>query len=84
MYKPVETFGFEGFFTFDRLSLEEASVHEKQVLPQGLEWGRKWEYRWFFTTITIPKCCEGKSVVFVCSSGKIFLREIGRQFKIYI
>ncbi len=70
MYKPIEEFGFEGFFTYDRLSLEEAMKHEKQVLPQGLEWGRKWEYGWFFTTITIPKCCAGKRVVFAAKQGE--------------
>ena len=70
MYEPIEKFGFEGFFTYYRLSLEEATEHEKQALHQGLEWGRKWEYGWFFTQITLPDECKGKRIVFAAKQGE--------------
>lgn len=63
-YAPVGATAFEGFFTYDRLSFEDAVKHDRQKLPQGLRWGRKWEYGWFFTQITIPKECEGERVCF--------------------
>ena len=63
-YVPVGTTEFEGFFTYDRLSYEDAVKHDRQKLPQGLRWGRKWEYGWFFTQITVPKECEGKRICF--------------------
>ena len=70
MYKPVAEFGFEGFFTYDRLSLDEAKKHEKKPLPAGMRWGKKWEYGWFFTTITIPEECAGKRIIFSAHQGE--------------
>lgn len=70
MYKPVGEFGFEGFFTYDRLSLEDAKKHERHILPKGLEWGKKWEYGWFFAQIEIPKECSGKKIVFAAKQGE--------------
>ena len=63
-YIKTDTVEFEGFFTYDRLSLDEALAHKKEFLPQGFEWGKKWEYGWFFTTVTIPEECKGQRVVF--------------------
>lgn len=70
IYKSVEEFGFAGFFTYDRLSLDEAKAHERQSLSPGMKWGKKWEYGWFFTKITIPKSCEGKRVIFAAKQGE--------------
>ena len=44
MYKPVGELAFEGFFTYDRFRLDEAKKQERKPLPQGMSWGRKWEY----------------------------------------
>jgi len=64
VYNKTAEVEFEGFFTYDRMSLDEALAHKKEFLPQGLEWGKKWEYGWFFTTVTIPEKCKGQRVVF--------------------
>ena len=47
MYSPLESVEFQVFFTYDRLSLQEAEAREKMPLPEGMRWGRKWEYGWF-------------------------------------
>lgn len=70
IYKPVQNLEFEGFFTYERLSLKDALSSPRQALPDGLEWGRKWEYGWFFTTITIPSECKGKKVIFEAKQGE--------------
>ena len=64
MYAPSGSFGFEAFFTYDRLTLEEALKHKRQPVKNGTPWGRKWEYGWFFGKITIPESCKGEKVVF--------------------
>lgn len=71
MYTHMGEVEYTGFFTYEKLSLKEALEHEKNPLPEGLEWGRKWEYGWFFAEITIPKECEGKRVGFVASKRRI-------------
>ncbi len=63
-YKRVGTTNFEGFLTYDRLSLDEAKAHERKPLDAGFQCGKKWEYLWLFTTVTIPSECEGKDIIF--------------------
>lgn len=70
IYVPMGEIGFDGFFTYDRLSLSDAARHERQALSVGLKWGRKWEYGWFFTRIIIPEECMGKRVVFSAELGE--------------
>jgi len=65
MYKPVGEVEYKGFFTYEKMSLEEASKQEKSIFPKGMQWGKKWEYGWFFTEVTIPQECAGERVIFV-------------------
>ena len=58
MYSPLESVEFQGFFTYDRLSLQEAEAREKMPLPEGMRWGRKWEYGWFFAEVDVPPAQE--------------------------
>ena len=58
MYSPLEPVRFQGFFTYDRMSLQEAEVREKMPLPEGMKWGRKWEYGWFFAEVDVPSAQE--------------------------
>ncbi len=58
MYSPLESVEFQGFFTYDRLSLQEAEAREKMPLPEGMRWGRKWEYGWFFAEVDVPQAQE--------------------------
>lgn len=60
MYSPLETVRFQGFFTYDRLSLQEAEAREKMPLPEGMRWGRKWEYGWFFAEVDVPNGISGE------------------------
>lgn len=78
MYKPVGECVFEGFFTRDRLTLEEATAHEKQPIPAGTPWGEKWEYGWFFTTVTIPEEAKGERIEFMAELGECIFFVNGR------
>ncbi len=70
IYSPVGQFGYSGFFTYEHLSYEQALAHERQPLADGLHWGKKWEYAWLFTQITIPPECRGQRVVFTAQPGE--------------
>ena len=70
MYSKCDSVTFQGFVTRDRLSFEDALAHEKQTFEEGERWGKKWEYGWFFTEVTIPKTCQGKRVVFKAELGE--------------
>jgi len=70
MYKIYDQVNFEGFFTYDRLSLEETVKRTRQDIPEGFIWGKKWEYGWFFTKITVPEECVGKKLVFAAELGE--------------
>jgi len=70
IYTPIDSFGFEGFFTYDHLSLEEAVAHERAPFSVGEKWGNKWEYGWFFSKITIPEACRGERIVMTAQPGE--------------
>lgn len=70
MYHPIGELEYTGFFTYERLTLEQALANERQVIPAGLEWGHKWQYGWFFTDVTVPSECEGKCLVFSVKLGE--------------
>lgn len=70
MYKPMGELTFDGFFTYDRLTLNQAENHSKEKISKGQEWGRRWEYGWFFSKITIPEECAGKKVIFTGKQGE--------------
>lgn len=70
MYKAYDRVSFNGFFTYDRLTLEEAVKGKRQDMPEDLLWGKKWEYGWFFTKITVPEECVGKKLVFAAELGE--------------
>ena len=70
MYKAVGGFEYTGFFTYDRLTLAQAQEREKTPILPGFKWGRKWEYGWFFTEITVPDECKGQRVVFEAKQGE--------------
>ena len=80
MYKPLENCTFSAFFTRERLSLSEASKRERKAIPAGTEWGEKWEYGWFFTTVTIPEDANGERVEFMADLGECTVFVNGQVF----
>lgn len=70
IYEPVGKLNFDGFFTYERLSFENAKKRERKPLPVGLKWGKKWEYGWFFSDITIPDELKGKKIAFEAKQGE--------------
>lgn len=54
----------EYFPTFEHLEYQAAVKGDFLPAPMGMKWGRKWEYAWFRTELTIPPHLAGKRVVF--------------------
>lgn len=80
MYSLCEKAGFSGFITHERLSIEEASAHERSPFSEGTAWGKKWEYGWFFTEVTIPEACKGQRIVFKASLGECLVFVNGKIY----
>ena len=51
------------FTTMAQIPFAEAVKGAFQSAPAGTVWGRKWEYGWFHTTLTVPASWEGERVV---------------------
>lgn len=66
-YQPIGELVMEGFTTMEQLSLETAKSGSFEEFPTGKKWGKKWEYGWFRTTLTLPEEAEGKRIV--CNLG---------------
>lgn len=75
-YIEIGTIEFEGCFTKEHLSYEEAMQRTFQPMPVGTAWGEKWEYGWFRGEICLPPSAEGK---------RIFLKtEMGGEMLVWI
>lgn len=61
-YLPLEPVVFEGHFTKDHLSYEEAKNRNFCPMLPGSTWGEKWEYGWFKSQVQIPADCEGARI----------------------
>jgi len=59
--------------TMDHLTPEEALALPFSPAPAGTKWGKKWEYGWFRTRITIPEALKGQRVVFTLGAGEEML-----------
>ncbi|NJP40573.1 alpha-mannosidase [Oscillospiraceae bacterium HV4-5-C5C] len=68
-YLPLGDLSFEGFFTFDELSLSDALAHPAKPIAEGTDWGEEWEYGWFKTAITLPHAAQGKMIVLNLNTG---------------
>ena len=62
-YYPVELLKIEGFTTMSQLSLAQAKEEDYKEYSVGEKWGKKWEYGWFRTTVTLPETVEGQRIV---------------------
>ena len=59
---------FRAFFTYDRLTLDEAKLHTAESIQSGTRWGKKWQYGWFFAEVDVPK--NNKKVLFMADLGE--------------
>ena len=59
------------YTTMEHLRFDEAVKGQYVAAPAT--WGKKWEYAWFKTHITIPSELEGKRVVFTLGCGEEML-----------
>ena len=57
------------FKTMEHLPFAEAVKGDFVHLPVGEKWGKKWEYAWFHTQITVPENLEGKRLVFTLQTA---------------
>ena len=63
-YKKIKTLDLEGFFTYDRLSYEEALSGDFKDISRGTSWGSKWEYGWFRTSFEIEDTYDNELIAF--------------------
>ncbi len=80
MYSFSKSVSFKGFITRERISFEDACAHEKQEYIEGIKWGKKWEYGWFFTEVIIPESCKGERVVFKAELGECLVWVNGKVY----
>lgn len=64
------------FSTMDHLPFEKARQMVFQPAPDGMKWGRKWEYGWFRTSFTVPQALEGERL-------ELFLR-VGEEMLVWV
>ena len=72
-YRAFGTLDMEYFTTMDRLTFEEAARGSFTPASAGMRWGRKWEYGWFRTSLTVPKELDGKRVVIALNTAEEML-----------
>ncbi|MCI6041354.1 MAG: glycosyl hydrolase-related protein [Clostridiales bacterium] len=68
-YQPLEVLRFEGFYTMEYLTPEQAAKGPFAPVPEGLRWGKTWEYMWLRTQIVLPAAAEGEAIVLSLDAG---------------
>lgn len=72
-YTPIMGIEFEGFTTFEHITLEQAGHSSRKPMPTATSWGSKWEYGWFFAQITISEPMIGHPLVMTVGVGEEML-----------
>ena len=68
MYEKLQSVQFRAFFTYDRLTLDDAKTQMAEPIQSGTAWGKKWQYNWFFAEVNVPK--NNKKVLFMADLGQ--------------
>lgn len=68
MYEKLQPVQFRAFFTYDRLTLDDAKTQTAEPIQSGTAWGKKWQYGWFFAEVNVPK--NDKKVLFMTDLGE--------------
>lgn len=61
------------FTTMDQLRFDDAVKGPYVSAPVGTKWGKKWEYGWFRTELTVPEALEGQRLVFTLNTAEEML-----------
>jgi alpha-mannosidase len=69
IYVPIGSLELAGHSTTLRLTEEQAAAGTFKLMPEGTEWGSKWEYGWFKAGLIIPEVAKGKRVVVCLETG---------------
>lgn len=69
LYTQLEETTLSGFTTMEQLTLEQAAARSFRPFPKGAEWGKKWEYGWFRTEVTMPEEAAGKRILLHLGPG---------------
>ena len=69
LYTQLEETALSGFTTMEQLTLEQAAAGNFRPFPKGTQWGRKWEYGWFRTEVTMPEEAAGKRILLHLGPG---------------
>ena len=68
MYEKLQSVQFRAFFTYDRLTFDDAKTQTAEPIQSGTAWGKKWQYGWFFAEVNVPK--NDKKVLFMADLGE--------------
>lgn len=68
-YSPLGCIDLEGLVSDEPLSLEDAMQKSFSPVHKGMQWGAKWEYRWFRGSVTLPELAKGKRIVARIDTG---------------
>lgn len=79
LYKPLGELALSGFTTKEQLTLEQAKAQSFRPFPAGTHWGKKWEYGWFRTEVTLPDEAEGKRILLHIGAGPEMLVFVNGQ-----
>ncbi len=80
LYQKIGTVELEGFVTTEHIRLPEVKKRTFQPFPEGMRWGRMWEYGWFRCRVILPVCAVGKRIVLkLGAAAEMFVYVNGRE-----
>ncbi len=68
-FTPIQSVPMKFCTTMEHLSFEQAETLSYQDAPEGLSWGKKWEYGWFKFNVALNKNALGKRIVLFPDAG---------------
>ncbi len=72
-YRPAGELPMEYFTTMEQLPYEAALRGAFAPLSPGDRWGKKWEYAWVKTSLTVPEDLAGQRLVFTLNTAEEML-----------
>lgn len=78
-FRKIGELSLSYFTTFEHLPFAQAVQGSFAPAPVGMKWGKKWEYAWFHTTVTIPASLQGQRAVFTLGCGEEMLVWVNGQ-----